>query len=49
MALQPLKPRVFIGSSGAAVKLAEHIKGLLSNDFDVRLWTETTENRFSVL
>jgi hypothetical protein len=35
-----IKKRLFIGSSSEELKLAEQVKTLLSNDFDVRIWND---------
>lgn len=35
-----MKPRIFIGSSGEGLDVANHIKSELQNDFEVYLWTD---------
>lgn len=35
-----MKPRIFIGSSGEGLDVAEYMKSVLKNDFEVYLWTD---------
>jgi len=35
-----IKKRLFVGSSSEELKLAEQVKALLSNDFDVTIWND---------